>query len=222
MTTRRYFDQELDHLRHQVIAMGELIDTELHQALQVLNTLDQELARTVIASDQAVNDLRFSIEDECFKLIATQQPAASDLRTIVAVMNIIIDLEQIGDNAKDIAETITQVKRFQKVEQPSELKAMGELVASMFKQSLKAYAEGDIELAKQVASRESEVDQMLDAVVNEVIERMAKAKKEKKVTASVGILSVAQRLERIGDLVTNVIERVIYISTGIVQELDGN
>ncbi len=220
MPTRRYFDRELDRLRHQVIEMGQLVDTELHQALLALDTLDKALAKAVIESDHAVNQLRFTIEDDCFTLIATQQPAASDLRTIVAVMNIIVDLEQIGDKAKDIAETIPQVKRYEKAEQPPELKAMGELVSTMLKQSLQAYAEGDVELAKQVASRELEVDRMLDSVVNEVIERMAKAKKEKKVTASVGILGVAQQLERIGDLITNVIERVIYITTGSIEELN--
>ena len=220
MPPRRYFDQELDQLRSRVLELGQLVETEVQQALQALETLDKEFAQQIIASDQAVNDLRFTIEDDCFKLIATQQPAASDLRTIVAVMNIIVDLEQIGDKAKDIAETISQVKRYEKAGQPSELKAMGDLVLSMLKQSLQAYADGDIELAKQIASREVEVDQMMELVVNEVIERMAKAKKEKKVTASVGILGAAQQLERIGDLITNVVERVIYIATGSVEELN--
>ncbi|MBN1564334.1 MAG: phosphate signaling complex protein PhoU [Anaerolineae bacterium] len=220
MPTRRYFDQELDQLRARVLELGQLVKTELHEALRALEELDKELAKEVIASDQAVNELRFTIEDDCFKLIATQQPAASDLRTIIAVINIIVDLEQIGDKAKDIAEAISQVKRYQKVEQPSALKAMGELVASMLDQCLQAYAEGDIELAKQAASREAEVDQMLETVVSNVIEHMAKAKKEKKVTASMGILGVAQQLERIGDLVTNVVERVIYIATGSVEELN--
>ncbi|MBN1680233.1 MAG: phosphate signaling complex protein PhoU [Anaerolineae bacterium] len=217
---RRYFDQELDRLHNRVVEMGQLVETELQQALQALKTLDKGLAKQVIESDQEVNATRFSIEDDCFKLIATQQPLAGDLRLIIAVMNIIVDLEQIGDKAKDIAATIRQVKRFQKTEKPSELYTMGELVSTMLKQSIQAYAEADIELAKQVASREVEVDQMLDVVVNDVIERMAKEKKEKKVTVSVGILGVAQHLERIGDLITNVVERIIYIATGSVQEID--
>ncbi len=161
MPTKRYFDQELDRLRNHVLQMGQLVETELHGALQALETLDKDLAKQVIESDQLVNDTRFEIEDDCFKLIATQQPAASDLRMIVAVMNIIVDLEQIGDKAKDICETLLQVKRFQKMEKPSELKVMGDLVSSMLHLSLQAYAEGDIALAKQVASREVEVDQML-------------------------------------------------------------
>ncbi len=222
MPTKRYFDQELDRLRNHVLQMGQLVETELHGALQALETLDKDLAKQVIESDQLVNDTRFEIEDDCFKLIATQLPAASDLRMIVAVMNIIVDLEQIGDKAKDICETLLQVKRFQKMEKPSELKVMGDLVSSMLHLSLQAYADGDIALAKQVASREVEVDQMLETVVNEVIERMAKEKKEKKVTASVGILGVAQHLERVGDLITNIVERVIYITTGSVEEFDGS
>ncbi len=219
MPIRRFYEQELARLRQLVLEMGQLVETELQQALQAFDSLDKELAQTVIDSDQVVNDTRFSIEDECFKLIATQQPAARDLRTIIAVMNIIVDLEQIGDKAKDIAETIPQVKRFQKAGQPAELKEMGDLVSTMLHESLLAYAEGNLELAKEVASRETEVNQMLERVVNEVIERMAKATKEKKVTASVGILGAAQQLERIGDLITNIIERVIYIATGNVEEL---
>jgi len=222
MTTQRYFDQELERLRNDVLKMGEMVETELREALEALAKLDNDLAKRVIASDQMVNDTRFRIEDECFKLIATQQPAASDLRMIVAVMNIIVDLEQIGDKAKDICETLLQVKRFQKTEKPSELKIMGDLVQSMLHLSLQAYAKGDIALAKQVASREVEVDQMLETVMNEVVERMAKEKKEKKVTVSVGILGVGQHLERVGDLITNVVERVIYITTGSVEEFDGN
>jgi phosphate transport system protein len=220
MPTRRHFDQELDQLRTRVLDMGELVKTELQEALQALDALDTKLANKVVASDQVVNDLRFTIEDDCFKLIATQQPAARDLRTIVAVMNIIVDLEQIGDKAKEIAAAIPQVKRHQKAEQPSELKAMSDLVVSMLEQCLQAYAEGNTEFAKQVASRETDVDQMFETVVNNVIERMAKAKKEKKVTASIGILGAAQQLERIGDLITNIVERVIYISTGSVEELN--
>jgi phosphate transport system protein len=220
MPIRRHFDQELDRLKNEVIEMGRLVEEELQQALQALDALDKKVAKRVIDSDQVVNEVRFRIEDDCFTLIATQQPTASDLRLIVAVMNMIVDLEQIGDKAKDIAETVPLVKRFQKAEQPSEIEAMSELVTSMLRQSLQAYAEGDIELAQQVASREVEVDRLLEAVVTEVIERMAKAKKEKKVSSSVGILGVAQHLERVGDLVTNIVERVIYIATGTLRETD--
>ncbi len=222
MPARRYFDEELDRLRNHVLDMGKLVETQLRQALEALDTLDQDLARRVVEGDQVINQTRFTIEDDCFRLIATQQPAASDLRKIVAVMNIIVDLEQIGDKAKDIAEAIAQVKRFQKSERPAELRAMGDLVLVLLQQSLQAYADGDIELGKQVASREAEVDQMLESVMNEVIERMAKAKKEKKVSSSVGILGVAQQLKRVGDLITNIVERVIYIATGNVQEFDGH
>jgi len=220
MSTRRFLDEELDRLRNHVLDMGQLVEAGVKNALQALETLDQGLARQIIEADQLINSTRYTIEDDCFRLIATQQPAASDLRKIVAVMNIIVDLEQIGDKAKDIAEAIFQVKRFEKSAQPAQLRAMGDLVVLMLRQSLQAYAEGNIELGRHVASRDVDVNHMFDAVVNEVIERMAKAKKEKKVTSSIGLLDAAQHLKRMGDLITNIVERVIYISTGSVQEFD--
>jgi len=220
MSLREEFDRQLTELRDNVLAMGRLVDDELKLALQALETLDADLAKQVFAADLDVNAARFAIEEVCFKLIVTQQPAARDLRTIVAAMNIIVDLERAGDKAKDIAESIPHLLKSPNRPRPPELKQMGDLVGTMLRQCMQAYADRDVELAKFIASQDREIDLLLAGIFNQTIEHMAKVKKEKKVEATFEIMQAAQHLARVGDLATNVAERVIYMATGTVHELN--
>lgn len=219
MSPREQFDRELKGLRAKVINMGTLVDTQLELVLQVLDTLDPHLAKQVIEIDQRVNAARYAIEDDCFMLVATQQPAARDLRLIFAALNIIVDLERAGDKAKDIADTISHIMKAPNRPRPPELLHMARLVRSMLEQCMLAYAEEDIGLARQIASQDKELVALFAEIVAQTIEDFAKAKKEKKVTAAFGVLRAAQHLERIGDLAVNVTERIIYMATGNLQEI---
>jgi phosphate transport system protein len=219
MSPREQFDRELKGLRANVINMGTLVDNQLELALRALETLDTDLARQVIEIDQRVNAARFAIEDDCFKLIVTQQPAARDLRLIFAAINIIVDLERAGDKAKDIADTIPHIMKSPNRPRPPELMRMANLVKSMLEQCMLAYADDDIGLARQVASQDKELVSLFAEILDRTIEDFAKAKKEKKVTAAFGVLRAAQHLERIGDLAINVTERIIYVATGNLQEI---
>lgn len=219
MAPREQFDRELKDLRDSVIRMGLLVDDHLKMALKAFDTLDTELAKQVIVFDQKVNTSRFSIEEACFKLIVTQQPAARDLRAIIAAMNIIVDLERIGDKAKDIAHTIGPILEKPNLLRPPELSRMGGLVRSMVQQCMQAYGDNSVELARLVADQAKELDTLSAEVLDQTIEHIVKAKKERKVTASFGVLRAAQHLDRVGDLAINVAERVIYIGTGSVQEM---
>jgi phosphate transport system protein len=180
MSLREQFDRELQELRDRVIKMGAQVDSQLEMALQALETLDPVLAKQVIAVDLEVNATRFAIEDFCFKLTVTQQPAARDLRTIFAAMNIIVDLERIGDKAKDISDTIPHILKSPNRLRPAELMHMGNLVRSMLQQCIEAYARNDVELAQQVASHNPELAALFDEIVDRAIEDLAKAKKRKK------------------------------------------
>ncbi len=219
MSPREQFERDLKDLRASVGQMGVIVEDQLKLALKAFEALDTDLARQVIAIDQEVNARRFSIEETCFRLIVTQQPAARDLRAIIAALNIIVDLERIGDKAKDIANTIAHILEKPNRSRPAELSRMGKLVRSMLHQCMEAYSENSSELAREVAQQAKELDTLFAAVVNQTIEEFAKAKKEKKVTAAFGVLRAAQHLDRVGDLATNVAERIIYIETGNVQEM---
>jgi len=219
MSPREQFEHELNNLRSSVIRMGSAVENQLDLALQAFDRLDLDLARQVAAMDQEVNALRFSIEEACFLLIVTQQPAARDLRAIIAALNIIVDLERVGDKAKDFTGTIPSILEKPNRPRPAEFSRMGALVRAMLQQCLEAYAQKSTELARQVPAQAEELDALSAAVLNQAIDDLARAKKEKKVTATFGVLRAAQHLERIGDLAVNVAERIIYIQTGNVQEM---
>jgi phosphate transport system protein len=217
---RRQFDNKLSELRDEILKMGSMVDQQLQQALKALEESDKDLARQVVSGDSVVNAKRFEIEDRCIELIATQQPVARDLRVVVAVMNMIVDLERMGDQVKGIAKIVPRLAGRQKIVQPPELKQMGEIVSRMLNQCIDAYAQNSIDLARLAANQDTEVDALYTRAFSRIMESMTEAKKEKKVKASYDVLRVAQELERFGDLTTNIAERIIYIATGKVQEVN--
>jgi phosphate transport system protein len=219
MSPREQLDRKIADVRLSVIALGQHVDDQLGQALEALETLDTKLAKQVQAADQHVNAERYGIEDTCCKVIVTEQPAARDLRTIIGALNIIVDLERIGDKAKDIAGVVPDILKSPDWPRPPEIKQLGNLTRVMLRESMQAYTDGNVELANQVAERYREIHPLFVNVLNQTIEHMAEMKKKKKVTATYGILQVAQHLERVGELSTNVAERAIYIATGNLFEM---
>ncbi|MEW5957705.1 MAG: phosphate signaling complex protein PhoU [Chloroflexota bacterium] len=218
---RERFQRKLNELRDDILKMGSMVEDELKLALKAVDKLDINVASQVFEADRAVNAERFAIEEKCFELIVTQQPAARDLRAIVAVMNMIVDLERMGDQAKGIAKVIPHMAQYASGDSlPPELKQMGDIVGDMLNQGMTAYISGNIELAQQVADRDDEVDGLYARVFTQIMERMAEAKKPKKVEVNYEILRTARELERFGDLATNVAERVIYMITGRLHEVN--
>lgn len=216
---RKQFEGKLEALRGDVIKMGSMVEEELKKSLHALETLDKDLAHQVVEADAAVNTQRFAIEEKCLELIATQQPVAHDLRVLVAVMNMIVDLERMGDQAKGIAKIVRRLAEHPKEPLPPELKQMGEIVGTMLNQSMTAYAQNSTSLARLAANRDDEVDHLYAHIFSKVMENMAETKKERKIKAAYEVLRVAQELERFGDLVTNVVERIMYVATGRVKEV---
>jgi phosphate transport system protein len=166
--------------------------------------------------DKKVNARRLAIEEKCFQLIVMQQPAARDLRAIMAVNMMIVDLERMGDQAKSIGRIIPMLADFPKWTGMIELQNMGDMVGAMLHQSMDAYAHGNIELASVVTDQDEKVDELFDNVVSKVVEKMASTQKQKKIKVAYDLLRIARALERFGDLAVNVAERVVYISTGTV------
>jgi len=220
MGIRRHFEEQLDELRQDVLRMGGMVEQELGLAMTALETLDTELARQVFVADNEVNARRFGIEDKCFALIVTQQPAARDLRAIVSVMNMIVDLERMGDQAKGIAKVVPYMLHSPDIPRPEELKQMGALVGKMLNQTLTAYAHDNVDLAREVAKQDDEIDALYAKVFASVMVHMAQMDSSDKIEASYEALRAARELERFGDLVTNIAERVVYMVTGTFYEMN--
>lgn len=211
---RQQFRHTLDELRDQIITMGSHVREQLRLAMKAMETLDVETARQVSQVDREVNRLRFEIEDRCFVIIATEAPTAGDLRLIFAATNMIVDLERMGDQAKGIAKAARKLKKEPTMVRPAELQRMGELVASMLDDALRAYAETDIETSRRIAERDVEVDTLYANVFTQIMYMLAQTDDPARVRVVYSLLRTARELERFGDLVSNFAERSIYLATG--------
>ncbi len=220
MGIRQRFEQQLEELRTDVLKMGSMVEQELQVAMDALEKLDTARAREVFSLDNEVNLIRFEIEEKCFGLIVTQQPAARDLRSIVTVMNMIVDLERMGDQAKGIAKVIPHMVQSPDIPRPAELSQMGIKVGRMLNQTMTAYAHDNIDLASAVARQDDEVDALYARIFGQIMAHMADAKTPDKIEATYEALRAARELERFGDLATNLAERVIYMVTGRFQEIN--
>jgi phosphate transport system protein len=220
--TRERFIQQLNGLQSDVLHMGKLVEDEMLLALRALDQLDAKLAQQVHTADDVVNKVRFETEEKCFTVIVTQQPAASDLRAVVSVMNMIVDLERMGDQAKGIAKVIPHLQQRQKQTPLPELKQMGDLILNMLRQAMQAYSSDSITLAQMVAAQDNDVDKLYSQVFAKVINQMADDNLAEEIAASYERLRVARELERFGDLATNIAERVIYRVTGQMKEINTN
>lgn len=219
---RDRFNQQLGELRDDILKMGSMVEEELQLALSAFETMDLDLAQQVFEADKAVNAARYEIEEKCFTLIVTQQPAAGDLRSIVAVMNMIVDLERMGDQAKGIAKIIRRFQQHGSPAQPAELRLMGQTVGAMLHDSLTAYAQGNVDQARHVVERDDEVDRYYAQIFTKIMEKMAESESPNKVEANYEVLRTARELERFGDLATNIAERAIYLVTGSTHDLNND
>lgn len=212
--TREYFDAILDELRDEIITMGSYVGEELRYALAALQELDEAQAAHVSTLDRQVNQIRFKIEERCFMIVATQHPAAGDLRLIFAAANMIVDLERMGDQAKGVAKLIPDLRTQPSLIHPVELRQMGLVAGEMLTDALRAFAEADTDLAKAVAQRDTEVDALYANVFTQIMYMLAQTSDEARVRVVYELLRVARELERFADLVENFAERSIYLYTG--------
>lgn len=215
--TRTAFDREFDLICQDLMEMGQLIDKAIAQSTEALEKRDEKLAHKVIDRDERVNHLRFRIEENCLALIATQQPAAGDLRAVVAAMHVVVELERIGDYAAGIAKTVIMMSEEPLLKTFKKIFRMGELSRTMLASGLQAFFSRDAETAREAASHDSEVDQMYRSVFDRLVETMAK--EPELVTRCTYLMWCAHNFERIADRVTNIAERVIFMTTGAMTEL---
>lgn len=217
-TARGSLDRELASIRKQLLVMGDGIDESIKRSLEALRELNKPLARQIISDDRDLNEQRFKIEEMCLALIARQQPAASDLREILAIMSIVTDLERMGDHAAGIAKTVLQMGDISVRSLPQGILRMADLGRDMLRRTLEAFAGRDSDLAYAVALQDDLIDTQYRILFREFLELMNT--KTALTDVYLYLLFCGHNLERIADRVTNIAERVIFMSSGEMKELN--
>lgn len=215
---RQTFERELGHLEDEVLILGSMTEKAIVNSVEALKKRDQEAARQIIANDLNINRKRFEIEEESIQLVATQQPMAGDLRTIVAVLHIIVDLERMADHAEGIARIILMTGDEPLLKPLIDIPRMAEKGVSMLRRSLEALINRDAEAARRICDEDDEVDGLYDQVYRELLTYMIADPTT--INRATSLLWAAHNLERIADRVTNICERVVYMVTGQMEEMN--
>ncbi|MCE5239035.1 phosphate signaling complex protein PhoU [bacterium] len=202
----------LDELRNTVLRMGTFAEEMLIRAMTALVNQDVALAREVHRSDDVADDLDFEIDRKCTSLLASQQPMAGDLRDILGALKIATDLERIADYAKDIAKVAIAVGEERWFKPLADIQRMGEVAVEQLRQALRAFADHDLDLARDVARGDEQLDDLWHGLWAELPERMQA--EPAVVPQAMRLVLVARYLERIGDHTVNVMERLQYMDTG--------
>jgi phosphate transport system protein len=211
MTMKRHFDTDLEDLRGRLLRMGSLCEEMVHYAVKVVVDRDDSHLPKVQDWERQVNALHIDIDEVCLRLIALHQPAAGDLRLIAAAIKINSDLERVGDQAVNIAETGVYLLKEPKIKL-GDIPRMVEVAAGMLKDSLDAFARGDVELARDVIKRDDEEDRLKSQTFNELVTLMQRDASA--IQRGMDIILVARNLERIADHATNIAEDVIFMVLG--------
>jgi phosphate transport system protein len=206
------FDAELQTIRTHLSEMGGEAQRQLTDALHALLTGDMELASRVVADDARVNSMELSIDEECARILARRQPAASDLRLVIAVTKAIMDIERIGDESSKIArQALVQTERFEG-KGVAELQHIGGLVSAMLNDALDAFARLDATLAREIIERDHAVDRAYADTISELTAHMSQDTNS--IARSLSTIWALRALERIGDHACNLAQYVVYLVSG--------
>ena len=217
---RTSFERHLHELQDDVLVLGSMVEKAIYRSMEALKNRDLELAKQVIADDSEIDRKRFDIEEKCIELIVTQQPVASDLRVIVAVLNIIIDLERMGDHAEGIGKITLMIGKEPPLKPLIDLPRMAQKTGDMLRRSLDAFVNRDAEAARKISKEDDEIDALYDQVFRELLTFMAEDSRT--ITRATRLIWVAHNLERSADRVTNICERVVFVVTGKMEEIGGS
>jgi len=219
MVLRRKFNHEMEQLQDDVLLLASMVEGALDDAIDVLKRRDIAGSQRLIAYDEKVNQKRYAIEETTLTLIATQQPMASDMRLLAGILEIITELERIGDYAKGIAVINLRMEGKPFVKPLIDIPQMADYATDMLHRALDAFVKRDIELARLVALDDDKIDDLYNQVYRDLVEIM---------TQNLGtfdqatyLLWIAHNLERTGDRIVNICERIIFTVTGSMVEMNG-
>jgi phosphate transport system protein len=209
----RRFNEDLEHVRTRVLAMGGMVEELLGKAISALIEGDSSLGESVAKDDLAVNRMEIQIDEECSRILATRAPAAGDLRLVVAIIKTITDLERIGDEGEKIGNIASRLAAMERPENKyREVKHMGRIVAEMVHDALDAFARMDAQLAVKVARRDRMVDEEYEAIQRQCITFMMEDPRG--IRRALDVMWIVRALERVGDHAKNICEYVIYMAHG--------
>lgn len=220
MTIRSALDQELSWLDNEILKMGSLCEEAVGDAMTALSERNATLATKVIVGDAQINEIQVAVESRSYRVLATQQPAAGDLRHIITVMYLASELERMGDHAKGVAQLVLRIVDEPEIDELHQLPKMTNRVQKMIRRSLQAYITRDVDLAYQAIRGDEKVDRQYGKFLTIIFETMKDLESGVEVITPTYLLWMAHHLERIGDRVTNICERVIFMVTGEYVEMD--
>ncbi len=214
---RTVFHKHLREIQDDILAMGSMVEKAVSHSIQALKTRDLDLAHQIMENDKRINQKRFDIEEKCVQLIATQQPMAGDLRIIVSILNIIIELERIGDYAVGNARIVIIIGDEPPLKPLIDIPRMADRTNDMLRRALEAFINRDADTARKIAEEDNEVDNLYDQVYRELVSFMVEDPRT--ITRATRLMWVAHNLERSADRVTNICERVAFVVTGKMEEI---
>jgi phosphate transport system protein len=214
---RAAYHKKLQEIHNDVLFMGSMVEKAILASMRALKERDLALAQEIITEDILINGKRFETENKCINLIVTQQPMASDMRVIMAVVNIVTELERIGDYAEGIAKIVLMIGDEPPLKPLVILPRMAEKTVDMLHRSLESFINHDAEAARRIALEDDEVDALYNGVYRVLISFMMEDPKT--ITRATRLIWVSHNLERAADRVTNICERVVFTVTGKMEEI---
>jgi phosphate transport system protein len=209
---RKTFEQEIQHLKDEIILLGSMVEQSLLDSVDALKKRDVEAAHKIVKRDDAINEKRFHLENEVMIIIATQQPMAHDLRVLASILEVISELERMGDYAKGIGVINVRMGSEALLKPLVDIPRMAEIGTSMLHRALAAFVNEDAAAARTIPQEDDQVDDLYNQVYRELMTFIMADPKN--IERANWLLWVAHNLERFADRVTNICERTIFIVTG--------
>lgn len=215
---RKSFDKELNLLKEKLLHMSSLVETALRKSVEALQNHNLELADEVIEEDIRINQEELEIEELIIKIIASQQPVATDLRKIISTLKVTTSIERIGDFAVDISKATKRIGDEELIKPIKDIPVMAEIVQNMIRKCIQAFMEENAQLALEAAAIDDQVDKMYSSIVKDLLQKMIDHPKN--IEEILLLAYVARYIERIADHTTNIAEAILYIVKG--ERLDLN
>ena len=210
--TSKQFEAELEATCTRVLQMGGLVEAQIRAAIDGFTEGDEQLLARVVADDHRVNAYEVSIDEACAQLIARRQPAAGDLRLIMAISKIVTDLERVGDLCVNLAERVLELNQEPQLKPYISLPTMGAEASALLRKALDAYVSGNVEEARAVLAAEQRIDDMNVQIFRELLTYMIEDPRT--ITRAMRLIFISKYLERVADHATNIAEQVIFMVEG--------
>jgi phosphate transport system protein len=217
---RQTLDREIHHLQDEVLLLGSMVEQATLNAIDALKRRDLEAARRVYDEDDLINEKRYAIENRVLILFATQQPIAHDLRLLAAILEVITELERMGDYAKGIAKINILIGQDETPIPIREISRMGDLAVNMLHRALSAFIAEDVNMAYRIPREDDQVDELYNQIYHKLVTNMIADPDV--IDQANYIMWVVHNIERTADRVTNICERTIFIATGELLEIDAS